>query len=128
MRSSCIGKSDFRKIEDSTDKPYYDRMHAKLANNKAYFKRLSRIRSKTVEPVLGTLLNYLNMRRVNTRGMAGANKHVLLSATAYNIKKLMKFNREKIKTVAASVQKVSLQAREDFYFLSALNQTPLFAF
>ena len=27
-----------------------------------------RIRSKTVEPVLGTLMNFLNMRRVNTRG------------------------------------------------------------
>jgi len=34
----------------------------------------------------------------------------------------MKFNREKVKTVAASVQKVSLQAREDLNFLTALIQ------
>ncbi len=122
LRTSCIGKSDFKKIEDSTDKPYYDRMHQKLTSNPQYAKKMSRIRSKTVEPVLGTLMNYLNMRRVNTRGMAGANKHVLLSATAYNLKKLMKFNREKVKTVAASVQKVSLQAREDLNFLTALIQ------
>src|SRR5690606_22366718 len=91
LRTSCIGKSDFKKIEDSTDKPYYDRMHQKLTSNPQYAKKMSRIRSKTVEPVLGTLMNYLNMRRVNTRGMAGANKHVLLSATAYNLKKYLRF-------------------------------------
>jgi len=43
-----------------------DRMHRKLTENKAYAQRMSRLRSSTVEPVLGTLINYLNMKRVNT--------------------------------------------------------------
>jgi ribosomal protein S30 len=55
-------------------KPYYDRMHKRLKDNLDYAKRVSKIRSKTVEPVLGTLINFTNMRRVNTRGMQGAHK------------------------------------------------------
>ena len=63
LRSVCIGKSDFKKIDDSIDKPYYDRMHARLqAVNR---EKIRQIRSSTVEPVLGTLVNYLAMRRVN---------------------------------------------------------------
>ena len=103
LRAQCIGKSDFKKIEESIDKPYYDRMHAKMEKHKSYAKRMSRIRSKTVEPVLGTLLNYLNMRRLNTRGMASANKHVLLSAMSYNLKKYLKFIRKKAQSMAQVV-------------------------
>lgn len=78
LRQQCCGVSTkFKKLDDSVDKPYYDRMHKKLTKNQAYAKRMVRIRSSTVEPVLGTLINYLNMRRVHTRGMAQANKHSL---------------------------------------------------
>jgi hypothetical protein len=67
LRSKCIGKSDFKKIDDSIDKPLYDRMHARLQTTKA--KRMKTLRSSTVEPVLGNLVNYFGMRRVNTRGI-----------------------------------------------------------
>ncbi len=80
LRSVCIGKSDFKKIDDSVDKPLYDRMHARLQSQKA--KRMKKLRSSTVEPVLGTLVNYLNMRRVNTRGIKQANKCMLMAAIA----------------------------------------------
>jgi transposase len=70
LRSKCIGKSDFKKIDDTVDKPLYDRMHARLQTTKA--KRMKKLRSSTVEPVLGTLINYLNLRRVNTRGIRQA--------------------------------------------------------
>ncbi|PMB43837.1 DDE transposase [Fischerella thermalis CCMEE 5319] len=116
LRQTCIGKSDFKKIEDSIDKPYYDRMHEKLSKKKEYAKKLSRIRSKTVEPVLGTLLNYLNLRRVNTRGMAGANKHVLLSAMSYNLKKYLKFiqHKAKIKVQAMPKPEIAWNTTENF--------------
>ncbi|MEO6454151.1 MAG: transposase, partial [Ginsengibacter sp.] len=58
LRSKCIGKSDFKKIDDTIDKPLYDRMHARLQTHKA--RRMKKLRSSTVEPVLGTLVNYLN--------------------------------------------------------------------
>jgi transposase len=91
FRTECIGKSDFKKINDSIDKPYYERMHKKMQT--PFAKKLSRIRSRTVEPVLGTLINFLNMKRVNTRGIQLANKHVLMSALTYNLKKYLKFSR-----------------------------------
>lgn len=96
LRELCCGKATkFKKIDDSIYKPLYDKMHEKMQS--AYAKRMSRIRSKTVEPVLGTLKNFLNMQRVNTRGIKQANKHVLMAALCYNLKKLLKFKRPKLK-------------------------------
>ena len=107
LRSQCIGKSDFKKIEDTVNKPLYDRMHIKLETPKA--KRMKKLRSSTVEPVLGTLVNYLGMRRVNTRGIEQANKCMLMAAIAYNLKKLLKFTTRKIQN-NVQVMQVNLQA------------------
>lgn len=113
LRLQCCGAATkFKKIDDSIDKPYYDRMHQKLTSNPQYAKKISRIRSRTVEPVLGTLINFINMKRLNSRGMTSANKHVLLSALTYNLKKLMKFKSLKVEIVSKSVQKVSLKVGE----------------
>jgi transposase len=98
LRAACIGKGDFKKIEESIDKPYYDRMHQRLQTAKA--KRMKKLRSSTVEPVLGTLINFMGMRRVWTRGIAGAGKFMLGAATAYNLKKWLNFNPKKVKTGA----------------------------
>jgi hypothetical protein len=103
LRSVCIGKSDFKKIDDTVDKPLYDRMHARLQTHKA--RRMKKLRSSTVEPVPGTLVNYLNMRRVNTRGLRQANKCMLMAAVAYNLKKLMKFTARKVNTNAMALTK-----------------------
>ncbi|MBK7444303.1 MAG: hypothetical protein IPI65_23015 [Bacteroidetes bacterium] len=43
--------------------------------------------------MLGTLLNFMGMRRVNTRGINKANKHVLMASLCYNLKKYLKFIR-----------------------------------
>jgi hypothetical protein len=65
---------------------------------------MSRLRSATVEPVLGTLINFLGMKRVNTRGIAGAEKHVLMASLCYNLKKLLKFNPRNVEVAAIKVQ------------------------
>uniref|UniRef100_UPI00404AD9CD IS1182 family transposase n=1 Tax=Fulvivirga sp. TaxID=1931237 RepID=UPI00404AD9CD len=105
LREACCGvKTKFKKIDDSIYKPYYDRMHAKLKGNPLYARRISKIRSKTVEPVLGTLINFLNMRKINSRGMAQANKHVLMAALAYNLKKYLKFSRKGVITKAEQIR------------------------
>ena len=103
LRSICIGKSDFKKLDDSIHKPLYDRMHQKLTDNKAYHRRLVKRRSATVEPVLGTLINHHSMRRLNSRGMAAANKHVLMAALSYNLKKYLNFSRKKVMPLAAAL-------------------------
>ena len=53
--------------------------HQELTQNANYAKKMVRVRSKTVEPVIGTLVNFTNMKRVNTRGIESANKHVLMA-------------------------------------------------
>lgn len=103
LRSSCIGKSDFKKLDDSIHKPLYDKMHQKLTQNPKYAKRMVKTRSKTVEPVLGTLVNFLNMKKVNSRGIKQANKHVLMASLTYNLKKYLKFCDKKAKTQAGIV-------------------------
>mgnify|MGYP000831260080 CR=1 FL=1 len=50
---------------------------------------MKKLRSATVESVLGTLLDFRAMRKVHTRGIKFANKHGLLATMAYNLKKLM---------------------------------------
>ena len=81
-------------------------MHARLQTPKA--KRMKKLRSSTVEPVLGTLVNHLNMRRVNTRGIKQSNKCMLMAAIAYNLKKLMRFTARKVQADVKAMQQ-SLQ-------------------
>jgi transposase len=110
LRSKCIGKSDFKKIDDSIDKPYYDRMHQRLQNMNR--EKIRQTRSSTVEPVLGTLVNYLAMRRVNTRGIKQANKCIIMSAIAYNLKKLLKWEQRKINATVMAMKKADLACRQ----------------
>lgn len=92
LRAECCGeKTKFKKLEESIHKPLYDKMHEKLASRHSYHRRLVKRRSSTVEPVLGTLINHHNMKRVNTRGMKAAHKHVLMAALTYNLKKYLRF-------------------------------------
>jgi hypothetical protein len=109
-------------------------MHLKLTQNPYYAKKMVRVRSKKVEPVIGTLVNFTNMKRVNTRGIKQANKHVLMAALTYNLKKYLKFITKKVKTkagVACELQvKVPTSLKTAFYdlkslFLSIINFTVL---
>jgi len=115
LRSVCIGKSDFKKIDDSIDKPFYDRMHARLQTVNR--EKIRQLRSSTVEPVLGTLVNYLAMRRVNARGIKQANKCMLMSAVAYNLKKLLKWKQTKVETVVMAMKKAEKSLAFYFSFL-----------
>lgn len=115
LREQCCGKSTkFKKIDDSIHKEHYDRMHQKLTQDPYYAKKMVRVRSKTVEPVIGTLVNFTNMKRVNTRGIEQANKHVLMAALTYNLKKYLKFITQK-PTIHA--QKMQLLQGKPFVFV-----------
>lgn len=96
-------------------------MHEKLAQNKAYHRRLVKRRSATVEPVLGTLINFFNMKRINSRGMAQANKHVLMSSLCYNLKKYLRFIF-KIPSVLAQV--ISLNQGKNHAFIKRVYFEP----
>ncbi len=110
LREQCCGKTTkFKKIDDSIHKEHYDRMHQKLNQNPAYTKKMVRVRSKTVEPVIGTLVNFTNMKRVNTRGIKNANKHVLMASLTYNLKKYLRFV---VKKPTIQLQVMQLKVRK----------------
>jgi hypothetical protein len=72
--------------------------------NTQYAKKMSKMRSRTVEPVLGTLINFLGLKKIYARGIIAANKHCLMSALCYNLKKLIRFERKLIQPVAKSMK------------------------
>jgi len=90
FKAECIKNAKYKQIGDTIDKPYYDRMYARTKNKMG--KKMKNLRSSTVEPVIGTLLYFRGMKKVYTKGIDLAKKHVLLAATAYNLKKLLAFN------------------------------------
>lgn len=94
LKSACIGKNSTKKITDVAGKAYYDQMHEKMQTK--YAKFLSKVRKRTVEPVLGTLINFQAMKRVNSRGIEQASKHVIMAALCYNLKKYMKYVHKKV--------------------------------
>jgi len=49
-----------------------------------------KLRHSTIERVFGNLINYYGLRKIPTIGMSGAHKCMLMSAVAYNLKKLLK--------------------------------------
>jgi hypothetical protein len=49
---------------------------------------------------LAPLTQYMAMNRVNTRGIDKANKVILMSAMAYNLKKYLKFIKKEVRTKA----------------------------
>ncbi|MFD2241794.1 transposase [Flectobacillus roseus] len=105
------------KIDDSIHKEHYDRMHEKLSQNKSYAKQMVRIRSKTVEPAIETLVNFMNMKRVNTRGLKSSNKHVLMASLVYNLQKYLCFSVKKTSILA---QAIALLEGINYAFLKKL--------
>jgi hypothetical protein len=115
LRSTCIGKSFEKSIRDTIDKPYYDKMHERLKT--PYARKMKKLRQSTVEPVLGTLINFLAMKRVNTRGIKLANKCMLMAAIAYNLKKMMKFKTNKPMAAIARLPKEAGSFINSLFFL-----------
>ncbi len=97
LKGSCANAKGFKKLVDSLDKPLYDYMQQRVDSKKG--KRMKLLRSSTVEPVLGSLINYTGLKRINTKGLKQANKCMLMAATAYNLKKLLKHMFKPLKEV-----------------------------
>jgi hypothetical protein len=79
----------------------YERNNERLQTQKG--KRMKAKRQATVEPVFGTLTQFMGLRKINTIGIKQANKVMHLSAIAYNLKKYLKFTQNKVKSGAGSL-------------------------
>lgn len=111
FKTECIGKSHEKRIDITYYKEEYQRAIARVKSR--YGQHLKRKRSATVEPVFGTLTQFMGLRKVNTRGIANANKCMLAAAMAYNLKKYLKFTKK---------QQESLAKRAKSYLLKLICQ------
>jgi len=94
IKKKCLGKSVKEKRFSVTYyRAEYERNNKRIKSSRGkYFKKK---RSSTVEPVFGTLIQFMGLRKINTIGIQQANKVMLMAATAYNLKKYLKFIAKK---------------------------------
>ena len=116
IRSSCLGKSaQEKKFSVTFYRAEYQRNIARV--NSPLGRYMKGKRQSTVEPVFGTLTQFMGMGKVNTLGLAQANKCMHLSAMAYNLKKYLKFIQKRTKSGAEGLvlffrPKMSLHKRK----------------
>jgi len=103
IKVKCIGKAHEKRIDITYYKEEYDRAIARI--NSLAGKRMKSKRQSTVEPVFGTLTNFMGMRKINTRGIKNASKVMLMAAIAYNLKKYLKFTKNEVETAVNQVRK-----------------------
>jgi len=111
IKQKCIGKGFEKKIGITVYVDEYERNNKRVRSK--YGRYMKGKRQSTVEPVFGTLTQFMGLRKINTTGIAQANKVMHMSACAYNLKKLLKFIRKNTETMTA-------QAMSHFSFLQSL--------
>ena len=107
----CKGKkASEKRLHHTYYKAQYERMVKRLSSR--FGKRMMRIRSATVEPVLGSLINYYGLRQINTRSQETAAKVMYVAAMAYNLKKYLRFM-----PVEQSGMVIALPVPDQFYYI-----------
>ncbi|WP_299217254.1 IS1182 family transposase [uncultured Dokdonia sp.] len=97
IRSACLGKSaQEKKFTVTYYREEYERNIARMKSPQGRYMKGKR--QSTVEPVFGTLTQFMGLRKINTIGLQQANKVMHLSAMAYNLKKYLKFAQKRVKS------------------------------
>jgi hypothetical protein len=103
IREACLGKVREKKFDITFFYNFYQRAYQRQTSSKGQYHK--KLRQSKVEPVLGTLINFLGLRRLNARGKSAAHKVMLLSAVIYNLKKLLKYTKKKDLAQANALKK-----------------------
>ncbi len=96
IRTQCLKKSQEKRITITYYNEEYQRNNKRVNSKKGKYMKAKR--QSTVEPVFGTLTQYMGLRKINTIGIQQANKVMHLSAMAYNLKKYLKFIIKTVKS------------------------------
>ncbi|MFY0714974.1 transposase [Seonamhaeicola sp. NFXS20] len=97
----CLGKTaKEKKFSVTYYRSEYERNIARVESSQGRYMKGKQ--QSTVEPVFGTLTQFMGLRKVNTIGIEQANKCMQLSAIAYNLKKYMKFIEKRTKSGAGA--------------------------
>ena len=110
----CLGKSaKEKKFSVTYYRAEYQRNNTRVNSKRGRYMKGKR--QSTVEPVFGTLTQFMGLRKINTIGIAQANKVMHLSAMAYNLKKYLKFTQKRAKSEAgmlALINFIKMACRE----------------
>ena len=98
LKKQCIGESFEKRIGITIYVDEYTRNNQRVKSR--YGRMMKGKRQSTVEPVWGTLTQFMGLRKINTIGIEQANKVMQMAATAYNLKKLLKFVKKDVQTMA----------------------------
>lgn len=106
----CLGKSaQEKKFTVTYYRPEYERNNARVNSNQGRYMKSKR--QSTVEPVFGTLKEYMGLRKINTIGIKQANKVMHMSAIAYNLKKYLKFITKTSKSAGKALVSIFLEIK-----------------
>ena len=98
MAPTCIGKTaKEKKFSVTYYRAEYERNNKRV--NSKHGRYLKSKRQSTVEPVFGTLTQFMGLRKINIIGIVQANK-VMHRTAAYNLKKCLKFIQKRSKSKA----------------------------
>ena len=106
IKANCIGKAHEKKIGITYYMEEYER--AIVRSKSRLGKRMKSLRQSTVEPVFGTLIEHMGMRKMNTIGIRQANKNMLMAAVAYNLKKYLKFDYKTVNNMTKEAKNLCL--------------------
>jgi transposase len=115
LKPTCVPSATQKKLVRSPYDAAYLRAWQRQQSRAGQRRR--RVRQGTVEPVFGNLLHHYGLRRVNTKGQAAAQKAMVLSAVAYNLKKLLKHQSTRVRSVALACQADHQLLQQAFWVL-----------
>lgn len=109
IRTSCLKKSQEKRITITFYNKEYQRNNKRVNSKRGRYMKAKR--QSTVEPVFGTLTQFMGLRKINTIGIEQANKVMHLSAMVYNLKKYLKFITKTVKSDAEAKHRLYLQLK-----------------
>ena len=107
LARKCIGKSLEKRIRITYYRDEYERAIERVTSRTG--KIMKKLRQSTVEPVFGTLINFMGMSKISVRGIEQANKVMLMAGSAYNLQKLMRYVHKTRKTAAMRIRNLAGQ-------------------
>ncbi len=123
LQTECLGRTaKEKKFSVTYYKEEYDRNIERVQSKQGRYMKAKR--QSTVEPVFGTLTQFMGLRKINTIGLQQANKVMHLSAMAYNLKKYLKFTQKRAKSGAKALQSL-LSEIVAYLNLISFNLSPL---
>jgi transposase len=103
LKKACAGANTYKSINTSAYHREYRRALDRQESHAG--RRMARVRSSRVEPVLGTLMNTHSLRKLRSRGLEAADKCMKMAGAVYNLKKLLVLRQKPGQAMGMAIKK-----------------------